>query len=78
MTRPSLRLSISQNVFEADHGHQEMLDGLSRLYPAPSAFQTLIGPPNFAGNDTSEKYQFLPPSARQIFAFNTLARTLVL
>ncbi|GFY53163.1 hypothetical protein TNIN_249381 [Trichonephila inaurata madagascariensis] len=41
---------------------------------APS-FQTPHWTPNFAGNDTSRKYRFYPPSARQIFAFNTFSST---
>ncbi|GFY53171.1 hypothetical protein TNIN_249461 [Trichonephila inaurata madagascariensis] len=55
-----LRLSISQNnVFNLTTDIKEMLDELPCWHN--SVLQTLIGPPNFAGNDTSRKVSFLPP-----------------
>ncbi|GFY49650.1 hypothetical protein TNIN_270431 [Trichonephila inaurata madagascariensis] len=55
-----------------DHGHQEMLDGLP---PATdTSFRPLIGPLISRGLLQVEKYRFYPLSARQMFAFNTLAR----
>ncbi|GFS33261.1 hypothetical protein TNIN_390791 [Trichonephila inaurata madagascariensis] len=67
--------SLAQNnVFNLTTDIREMLDGLPRNR---YVLQTLIGPPNFAGNDTNRKSIVLP-SARQMVAFNTLARPLVL
>ncbi|GFY40938.1 hypothetical protein TNIN_372781 [Trichonephila inaurata madagascariensis] len=58
--------SISQNnVFQPDHGHQEMLTGFRATVRPSDPSLT----PNFAGERQVVCYRFSPPSARQMSAF---------
>ncbi|GFY42773.1 hypothetical protein TNIN_91881 [Trichonephila inaurata madagascariensis] len=58
--------------------HTQSLYGTERVNVGRASvqqpvLQTLYWTPNFAGNDTSRKVSALPPSARQIFAFQHLS-----